>query len=36
LQSDFERVVARSKPSVGPEDLERFVKWTAEYGEEGS
>ncbi len=36
LSSDFERVVSRSKASVGPEDLERFVKWTAEFGEEGS
>jgi hypothetical protein len=34
-QADFARVVARSKPSVGPEDLDRFVTWTSEFGEEG-
>lgn len=36
LATDFERVVRRSKASVGPEDLERFRSWTAEFGEEGS
>jgi len=33
---DFRDIVHKSKPSVGPGDLEEFVKWTAEFGEEGS
>ena len=35
MQADFERVVAKSKPSVSPEDLERYTQWTAEFGVEG-
>lgn len=34
--ADFMDIIGKTKPSVGPEDLERFVKWTAEFGEEGS
>jgi hypothetical protein len=30
------KVVHRSKPSVSPGDLEKYEKWTSEFGEEGS
>lgn len=33
---DFRDILGKAKPSVGPEDLEQFEKWTAEFGEEGS
>ena len=36
LQEDFVRVVSKSKPSVSHSDLERYEKWTSEFGEEGS
>jgi len=34
--NDFRRVLEHATSSVAPEELERFVKWTAEFGEEGS
>lgn len=32
---DFRHVLEHAVSSVAPEELERFVKWTAEFGEEG-
>ena len=31
----FLRILATCKPSVGADDIERHVEWTAEFGEEG-
>eukprot|EP00636_Phaeomonas_parva_P003323 CAMPEP_0118850020 /NCGR_PEP_ID=MMETSP1163-20130328/51_1 /TAXON_ID=124430 /ORGANISM="Phaeomonas parva, Strain CCMP2877" /LENGTH=479 /DNA_ID=CAMNT_0006782217 /DNA_START=176 /DNA_END=1615 /DNA_ORIENTATION=+ len=31
----FEHVLERSRTSVGQDELEEYVKWTAEFGEEG-
>lgn len=33
---DFRRVLEHATSSVAADELERFVKWTAEFGEEGS
>ena len=33
---DFMRVCANAKPSVGPDDLKRYIAWTEEFGQEGS
>lgn len=33
---DFRRVLEHATSSVAPDELERFVKWTAEFGEEGA
>jgi len=33
--ADFLRVVTKSKPSVGQEDIDRHVQWTNEFGQEG-
>lgn len=33
---DFRRVLEHCTSSVAPEELERFVKWTEEFGEEGT
>lgn len=33
--SDFERVLASAKPSVGPDDLTRQEDWTKQFGQEG-
>lgn len=33
---DFRRVLEHATSSVAPEELEQFVKWTAEFGEEGA
>mmetsp|Transcript_19492 Transcript_19492/g.28022 ORF Transcript_19492/g.28022 Transcript_19492/m.28022 type:complete len:451 (+) Transcript_19492:75-1427(+) len=33
--SDFVRALRRSHSSVGTDELERFVNWTAEFGQEG-
>lgn len=32
---DFMRVCVSAKPSVGPDDLIRYTKWTEEFGQEG-
>jgi len=34
--ADFLKVMEHATSSVAPEELERFVKWTEEFGEEGS
>lgn len=36
VQDDFRRVLEHATSSVAPEELEQFVKWTAEFGEEGA
>jgi hypothetical protein len=33
--SDFERALTRAHSSVGTDELQRFVEWTAEFGQEG-
>jgi hypothetical protein len=33
--ADFEKALRRAHSSVGPEELQRFIEWTAEYGQEG-
>jgi vacuolar protein-sorting-associated protein 4 len=33
---DFFGVIAKSKPSVGPEEMHKYAKWTEEYGSEGA
>ncbi|EEY66878.1 vacuolar protein sorting-associating protein, putative [Phytophthora infestans T30-4] len=33
--SDFTRVLAHSTATVAPDELNRFVKWTQEFGQEG-
>ena len=35
VQDDFRHVLEHATSSVAPEELEQFVKWTAEFGEEG-
>lgn len=32
---NFKNVLALAKPTVGPEDLERLIEWTNQYGQEG-
>ena len=32
---DFEKALRRSHSSVAPEELERFTKWTEDFGQEG-
>ena len=32
---DFEKAAKRTRPSVAPEELQRFTDWTAEFGMEG-
>jgi hypothetical protein len=32
---DFMRSASRARPSVAPEELERFQKWTEDFGQEG-
>lgn len=32
---DFERALTRAHSSVGADELQRFVEWTAEFGQEG-
>lgn len=33
--SDFEHVLEHSTATVASDELERFVKWTQEFGQEG-
>ncbi|ETO32733.1 vacuolar protein sorting -like protein [Reticulomyxa filosa] len=33
--SHFLKILTNAKPSVGAEDIERHVKWTSEFGQEG-
>jgi Vps4 C terminal oligomerisation domain len=33
---DFFAVVAKSKPSVGPDEMLRYGEWTEQYGSEGA
>ena len=33
--SDFTKALSRAHSSVGADELERFVEWTAEYGQDG-
>ena len=33
--ADFEKAAKRTRPSVAPEELDRFTEWTAEFGQEG-
>ncbi len=32
---DFVKAAKRTRPSVAPEELQRFTDWTAEFGMEG-
>lgn len=32
---DFEKALRRAHSSVGPDELQQFVKWTEEFGQEG-
>lgn len=32
---DFEKALRRAHSSVGPDELQRFIKWTEEFGQEG-
>ncbi len=32
----FETILPHTNPSVAPEELNRFIEWTAEFGEEGA
>uniref|UniRef100_A0A7S2UTU6 vesicle-fusing ATPase n=1 Tax=Fibrocapsa japonica TaxID=94617 RepID=A0A7S2UTU6_9STRA len=32
---DFEKALHNTRPSVAPEELDEFVKWTEEFGQEG-
>lgn len=34
-REDFEKALLTSKPSVSQDDLEQYVKWTKEFGQEG-
>lgn len=34
--ADFEKALKRSHSSVGPDELDKFVKWTEEFGQEGA
>jgi len=34
-RGDFELALQHSHSSVSPEELERFVEWTKQFGEEG-
>jgi vacuolar protein-sorting-associated protein 4 len=33
--ADFEKVLSKARSSVGADELDRFVAWTSEYGQEG-
>ena len=33
--ADFEKALGKAHSSVGTDELERFVNWTAEFGQEG-
>ena len=33
--NDFERALHKAHSSVGTDELERFVQWTEEFGQEG-
>jgi vacuolar protein-sorting-associated protein 4 len=33
---DFGIALGKTRPSVSPNDLQRFEKWTAEFGQEGN
>lgn len=35
LQDDFQKVLQHSVSSVAKNELERFVKWTQEFGQDG-
>ena len=32
---DFERVMTKARKSVAEEDLQQFVEWTSNFGQEG-
>lgn len=33
--TDFERALTRAHSSVGTDELQRFVEWTSEFGQDG-
>jgi SpoVK/Ycf46/Vps4 family AAA+-type ATPase len=33
--ADFKRAARKTRPSVAPEELDRFTQWTEEFGQEG-
>ena len=35
LQADFEKIMERSISSVAAEEVERYVEWTREFGQDG-